>query len=518
MDKVYLNSIEKILPRLFGLFDQDHASSTYGVGDRHFWGWKLIDFGNGTYQGAANGLARLLVGSLLPKDPFISKIEKRIDGMFVGTDFLLRSNGSLEEAFPYESSFCVTAQVAYDLLTAFELIQSRITDEKKDQYLGTIRRMIRFIRKEDENHGFISNHISTAAAVLYKWTLLTQEPGEDRGKILLNQILKNQSEEGWFLEYEGADPGYQTLCTQYLADLHHMRPDLNLVEPIKRSIQFLWHFAHPDGSFGGLYGSRNTRFFFPSGFEALANEIPEAKALAVFMRNSIAKNRVVTLDAVDDSNLIPMFNSYCGASYFKEKNLNHMESETLALPAFSKEPFRNIFPESGLIVERGRNHYTIISTHKGGITYHFTGKKAMVDSGVLAQRKDGRVYSTQNYNPLNKITIEGNHLVVLSNFFLLEKLLPTPLSFIILRMLSLTVMRNKFFRDVIKRKLVKLLITPKKKLGSFNQRTIKLGEQCEVSDELKKDAHELKRISIETSFASIHMASQGYWQIQDEKL
>ena len=83
-----------------------------------------------------------------------------------------------------------------------------------------------------------------------------------KAELLLDRIINNQSEEGWFREYEGADPGYQTLCLHYLVDAHLKSRALNLSEPIAKSIRFLQYFAHPDGSFGGHYGSRCTRFYY----------------------------------------------------------------------------------------------------------------------------------------------------------------------------------------------------------------------------------------------------------------
>ena len=41
----------------FYSFDNDQTSLSYGMGDRYHWAWGLIDFGNGTFQGAAHGLA-----------------------------------------------------------------------------------------------------------------------------------------------------------------------------------------------------------------------------------------------------------------------------------------------------------------------------------------------------------------------------------------------------------------------------------------------------------------------------
>ena len=58
----------------------------------------------------------------------------------------------------------------------------------------------------------------------------------------------------------------------------------------------------------------------------LADEIPEAAILSEFMKNSIKDQKVVTLSAVDEPNLIPMFNSYaCSAvmlnQYKQQKKL-----------------------------------------------------------------------------------------------------------------------------------------------------------------------------------------------------
>ena len=61
-------------------------------------------------------------------------------------------------------------------------------------------------------------------------------------------------------------------------------------EPIRRSIKFLQYFAHPDGSFGGHYGSRCTKFYYPSGILSMAQEIPEALVLDKYMQNLFLKS------------------------------------------------------------------------------------------------------------------------------------------------------------------------------------------------------------------------------------
>ena len=135
----YLNEIENNIYRLLALYDNDSTSPTYGIGDRFHWAWGLIDFANGTFQGAANGLSRLLNNQALPSNITQIKALKIIDAMFIGTDRIRKKNGSMEEAFPNEGSYCVTALVTYDLLTAVEQLEKHISKQKKSIYLEIIK-------------------------------------------------------------------------------------------------------------------------------------------------------------------------------------------------------------------------------------------------------------------------------------------------------------------------------------------------------------------------------------------
>jgi hypothetical protein len=518
---MYLKQIHHVLPRLLALYDTDSLKPTFGMGDRYRWAWKLIDFGNGTFQGAAHGLARLLVHGLLPEWATEKSILRRIDAMFQGAQFLRYPNGSMVEAFPFESSFCVTALVAYDLLSAIELLENRLEPQVRESYLGTVKPMIEFLHRADETHAFISNHLATAVIALYKWTAVTGLPGEKRGKNFLDRILREQSEEGWFREYEGADPGYQSLCTYYLADLHRLRPDLGLLEPLRQSIRFLWHFAHPDGSFGGVYGSRNTRFFYPPGIETLGNEVPEALVLAEFMRQSINKRSVVTLEVMDEPNLIPMFNAYCwAAALVKEQSLKKDQTKRadLTLPSLSSNQWRKQFKQAGLFIDNGEEHYTILSYHKGGVCYHFTPQKTVINTGVVVEAQNKKKYSSQAYYEENLLELNEHTISIVAPLTEIHHQIPNPQKMMVLRILNLTLMRSLIVGNWIKQALVHLLITGKKSINLGNKRTIQLGKNLTISDERVGHTKGIKRIEVMHPFVAIHMASQGYWQVQDEQL
>lgn len=509
----YSQQIDQVLPLILAFFDADPTSKTYGQGDRYHWAWGLIDFPNGTFQGAAHGLARLWVNGLWPYQTNQSVFLQRIDAIFAATAKMTRKDGSLEEAFPNEGSFCVTALVAYDLLCALELLSEINDDEVIGQWRSIISPLIEYLKQNNETHALISNHLATAVAALSLWHDLTgDESAEVRAKAILDDILKHQSNEGWFEEYGSADPGYQSLCTYYLADVHIRRPDWGLLEPLRKSVQFLWLFAHPDGSFGGLYGSRCTRFYYPAGLEALAEDIPEAKALANYMRQSISCKRVVTLITMDPPNLIPMFNSYCWAATFSDN-----ATQTLTVPAQERQIWRKVFNHAGLLVDSGENHYTIVSAAKGGVVVHYVDNKLKVsDGGVVIKNHSNCLGSTQYFGNHEVSYETDNKLTVRAAIAAMPKATPTSLQFLAIRILSLTLFRFTGIREWFKQKLVKLLITTNKIWPASNQRTITLGQKLEYEDEtdMPKGYSIVKKTP---NFVPIHMASQGYWQIQDEE-
>ena len=520
MDNHYLAEIKSSLPRILSLIDSDKTSKSYGVGDRYYWAWGLIDFGNATFQGCAHGFARLWESGLWPYNTDEKVFLRRIDSLFRGTKFLTRKDGSLEEAFPSEGSFCVTALVAFDLLCSIDLLTDLLSDKTRNEYIEIVRPLINFLLKNDESHAIISNHLATAASALIRWDLLIGKDvkATDKANLLLDRIIDHQSTEGWFKEYEGADPGYQTLCLGYLADIYLLRKDIKLLAPIAKSIRFLQYFVHPDGSFGGHYGSRCTRFYYPAGLLALAQEVPEAALISSYMAQSISKNQVVHLSCIDEPNLIPMFNSYAWAASLENSKINDLKPNSQDnLPCHGKHHFRNNFKEAGILIDRGTDHYSIINYKKGGVTYHFI-KNTLVkeDSGVVIKSRNGNLGSNHFYDPNQSVSLADDCLVIRNQIAQMPKKLPTLSKFLILRILCLLVFRFSNIREIIKVLLVKYLITKPKLWALWNVRKIQLGNNLKITDQCTLNSGYTKIDLTSNAFVPFHMASQGYWQIQDE--
>jgi hypothetical protein len=514
--RAFQDEIERVLPRLLALFDRDPISPCTGLGDRLYWGWKLIDYPNATPQGAVNGLARLLAANLLP--PWLShrSILERIDSAIAAAGRLVAADGSLVEAFPGESSFCVTALIAYDILSAAESLRGIADEARIAAWRRTAEPMIGFLIRHDEHHAIISNHLATAAAALTRAAAHGHPGAENRANVFLDRILHHQSPEGWFCEYGAADPGYETLGLGYLADIYCRRPDPKLEDALRRCLGFLVHAAHPDGSFGGLYGSRNTRFLVPGGLVALAPHFPEARSLASFAAQSIANRQVVTLSAFDEPNLAPMFNGYAAAACLAASSTTSLPA--VDLPHQAEAPWRRLFPEAQLIFDNGPGHYTVVSIAKGGLVQHYLkhpGRVARIDPGVAARGR-GRTYTTQSFRRENHHELRAQELVVEAPLLAAKTDRLTPFKMVVLRLFSLTIFHWRPLVELTKKYMVRRLVTRETPSGASNRRTIKFGESLTVED-MMTGGDALERIPVSRPFYAIHMASAGYWQRQDDE-
>ncbi len=512
---VYLEAVQRAMPRLLARYNADDSSSLAGVGDRFYWGWKLIDFPNGSFQAAAHGLAILVSEDILP--PCLSRDEAlvHICRIFRGLRQITARNGSLDEAFPNESSYCVTALVAADALAACELLRGYLDADEHRFWLEAVEPLIGFLNRQDEGHALISNHLASGALAMYRWHAASGDSlAAERGHLWLSRILDNQSTEGWFNEYGGADPGYQSWCTTQLAQLHGLRPDLELMPALERSLEFLTHAAHPDGSFGGVYGSRNTRFLLPGGLELLAGASSCAKSLAVFARASIAHNRCVTLDCIDAGNLIPFFNDYALAALAASRNPD--PEVDFELPC--KRPGeRRWFAECGWLVDSGPRHYSIVNLNKGAASVHFVdGARVLDDPGFVARDAAGRLFTGQmsRAERLPQRPEAGDEIVAEFRLIRVRRPVPGALDFIVLRILSLTVMKSLRLGNWVKKLLAYWLIFRKPGARGLLTRRIILGERFRISDSYP-ESEGLQPLDGARHFSAIHMASQGYWQRGD---
>jgi hypothetical protein len=515
-----MTQIHQVLPRLMSQFDTNPLSATLGQGDRQYWAWKTIDFGNATYQGAVNGLSKLVAADALPPGWSADKMCARIDQMIGAIEQVRSADGSLSEAYPNESSFCVTGLILYDLMVAIDTLGTHTG--QREVWLAQADPLVHFLENAEETHGEITNHIAAAAAGLARYDRARGRGYAARTDTLIARILAMQSNEGWFSEYGGADGGYQSLALSYLADLHETRPDAALEPALRRCLDFLRHFCCPDGSFGGYVGWRGTRFIAPGGLEALAKLSVPAAQIAAFARAAIARQTVPTLNVFDAPNLPVFFNVWVQAALAccDDAAQNSVgEQDSVPLPARTDGVLH--FEEAGLVVRSQGTQYTLVNAAKGGVLRHFEeGREVMSSGGVLARDDQGRVLTSQSLSTQVKTCLEtdetGTQVRIEAPLVPISGRRPTPIEFAVLRVLAVTMFRFRWINELFKNIAVKLLIKAAPRAPVQAVRMIHFDGGCRIEDSVAPGSGVHLDDGPPQNFSAMHMANQGFWQIGDE--
>jgi hypothetical protein len=507
---LYKDIFLKSLSRLLNMYNMDPGSTAAGIGDRLYWGWKISDFPNGALQGGVHALAVAVKMNWVENRGFLLQC---IDSAIQALPIMTGKKGALNEAYPGEDSYCVTAQVAFDTLAAVDLIKTDCSQKQLDSYLTIVEPLIRFISRNDETHAVISNHLASAVAAFSLWRQFTGEHREC-GDNILARIFSQQSEEGWYREYEGADPGYQTLCSHFLYHVFRTGRHEALKQSLVHSARFLKYFVHPDGTLGGLYGSRNTEVYYPSGFVGMSAYSEEFNQIRFWMEKGIANGYHMLPDAVDIGNFVPLVNSYAVAAYLYEEP-DARTDDGIPPPQYAAS-FHKTFRHAGIHIHSNSAYYAILNYKKGGCLKVFdkaTGEIDMEDGGLFGNLSNGTRFSTQQYD--EEIQFVDN--TIGSNFYMVNESFPSPLTTIILRLLGISLFRFGFIGQIFKKAVVRKLMTGKRRIDGRAIRRFRFEEdRIIVAEEIRKPSG-CASVGHPGRCMAIHMASSGYHLKQHRK-
>lgn len=499
--------------RLLSEQDRDPYSPTYGCFDRRYWGWKLIDFPEATFQ------RNVYPWALLYADPGSKCYQNSMlrSSILAGLRFttsIQHRTGSFDQAFPHEHSFGATAFLLNSLFGAFKLVAKDADRATCCNIEQCLRRAAEFLSRHSEEHGHIANHLAGAVlSLLVSAEYFNEIRYRNRAEAILKAILKHQSAEGWFLEYEGADPGYQTLCLYYLAQVYQKMRSEALREALDRAVSFMAYFVHPDGTFAGEYGSRRTAIFYPGGLALLSREFPFALSITQAMCHSICAGHTVTLRDMDIGNLAPLLSNYICAL---QTGVLEEEATAPSLP-WQQAEVRQDFPQAGLHIRGTEHYYAILGVSNGGILKVFDKRQRRVlwdDGGYIGQLTNGMLVTTQMTVSGRPCAVGEDEIALTSNFYRVLHSLPTPWRFVLLRLLNLTLMRSLWLGNVVKKGLVRLLISGKRRSAMQLERRVRFEtSQVVVEDRLSKSSR-LRVAWLESGrkFVGIHMALARYFE------
>jgi hypothetical protein len=512
--QVFMTAIFREAVPVLSLMDREPMSPTQGCMDRTYWAWKFTDFPGARFQ---EGLCFLsfLYSTAREDNPYFQQ-QKLLQWIASGFDYwssIQYSRGEFDEAYPFERSLAATAFTSYYLAEAWKFLDGALPAASDDRFRQSLKKAGDWLIKNDERHGFLSNHLAAAAAALYHIYLITGDSRyADRSSTFISRILEHQSTEGWYEEYGGADPGYQTHGAFYLARYHQLSDDDRLVGSLERSLNFLAHFVHPDGSLGGEYASRNTQTYYPAAFEMLSGTSNAARWIAETMLPSVFDLAAAGLGTVDAYNYFPLLNNYVFAYLACLQPDHHAAKPQPPSP----EPGIIHFPKAGILKIRSIRYDLFIGTAKGGVLKLFDRPNRRLvhnDCGYIGRLKNGRMFSNQWFEKDRPVSVAGDEIVIKGKFYQINHPVMRPLSFLGFRAFSLTFGRFPQFSYWLKSLLVKILIYRKRDLDLNFERRIKLSDdQVVVIDYLQGGmSKQIATLWWSDLFTTIHMGSSRYF-------
>ncbi len=379
----YASAVLAEIPRIIGSLDRNPLRPTYGCFDRQFWHYRTAAFPSEMYQEAVAPLAWVFARQV-PGNRWYA-CESLRDWAVAALRFSARSghaDGSCDDYYPYERALGAAVFSLNACAVAYELLELH-----DDAALAGLLRRARWIAAHSES-GKLANHQALAGLALLRVARIANDrrllaAAEER----LDRTLSWQHAEGWFAEYDGADPGYQSVTIGCLAEYRALTGREDLTEPLWRACAFSRWFLSPDGAYGGAYGSRGTFHFYPHGFELLAGEDADAADLAAACLGQLERG---TQAAFDDDRLFAHRLVSLGAAF------DHFAPQRAVSESHRAET--RAFDSAGIVVDRHPETYTVVSLARGGVFQHVTCEHSPVnDAGLVVELTDGRVGVSQTH-------------------------------------------------------------------------------------------------------------------------
>lgn len=511
---VYLKWLTEYAAKVLGLLDRQEFSRTYGCLDRTYWAWKFTDFPGARFQEGLCYLGFLYATDFDGNDYY--RNERLRSWIAGGFDFwvqIQRRSGDFDEAYPFERSLAATAFTSFYLSEAWHFMGSELSTATADRFRAALTRAGDWLARNDERHGFLSNHLAAAAVALYHAYRITGEDRfEKRSRYFIDKILGHQSSEGWYEEYGAADPGYQTHGSFYLARYRELSGDEELVKSLDRSFEFLSHFVHPDLSLGGEYASRNTQTYYPAAFELMAPESVAAARIAATMLPAVESLSAAGLGSVDIYNLFPLLNNYVFAYLAASRST----AEEFQLPIPVELPEVIHFPEAGLLRVCKSGYELYVGLKKGGVLKLFDKRQNRLvfsSCGYIGTLRNGKVFSSQCWDEERHIELTQKKVKISGGFCKVSRPLMAPWKFLLFRIFSLTLGRFPTAAYWLKTTLVKALIYRSQAINVRLERQISFQDDgIEVLDYIQGNVGtEITHLVHSNLFTTIHMGSSRYF-------
>lgn len=506
-----VDDIEPGLRRCFGLLDRQRFSKTSGSFDKDHWHFRTKDFSSSAVQMSGITIVRLaeLQQKGVIKTPFeITELQELVLSIYKYTWNLQHSDGSFDEWYPNERGWGgPTGYVLFALCQMHEYLREQVKGFNEEDYRPRFLKSAHFLGGRPEL-GTLANHHAVTMLALFKTWKLT---GDDKVKRDFDQLrfkfLELCEEEGWSLEYDGFDAGYNLATISFLSRILQEHKDAELETYCLKSLEFVAQFIYPDGTFGGKLSSRQTTHHYPypwlfwSSRSHLALQISQR-----MIQREILQCAPKPYDQ-DDHYLHYRLWEYLDAiSCSVENDLPDSPDLQDALP-WDQERYFKFYPRAGVFIYHDKPLLLYGSTKRGGAFELFHSdkrKRVSLLSDSVVQRPSGKIYCAQfNQEKSGTLQHDTGELLFEGNFDLMPLFNEsfTPLRFLLFRIFTFPFSLHPFVAHIGKGLIRKSMILDKiTSIGTLRRKILLKGKVFRLEDCLKLN----KRVKRESPDVSLH--------------
>lgn len=417
MKSVYLQNYQSSMARLLSLIDRSESSDSFGSADRAYWWYRKSDFSSAIHQQCVLSLA--LAYTIESENNFFYK-NKNIKELIVAAlnhaCKIQNNDGSFDEWYPNERGWAgPTAYILYALARAVRLMRNTLPADVVKNFKILSQKAANYLAHNEEGHVLSNHQILACLAVKECDFLLDPKETEQICDHLWHRFVLFYNSEGWSLEYDGADPGYQTATLSFLGKLHHLGYKKNEIEKIcKEQLSFIKYFCYPNGEFGGAIGSRSTTTVFHYGFEYWANTFEDAALLVEYFRNSLNENNIISAESNDDHYFLYRINDFFEAHVELIKKSKSVVTQN-KIPFEEAGNFVKQFVQAGLCIVKTSDLYVVINVKKGGAARAFScsqKKQIFSDQGWAFKQQSSNILLTNATISENTSVVSESEIIV----------------------------------------------------------------------------------------------------------
>lgn len=284
------------IPRVLGMIDRDPSSRTYGCADRYYWHYKLHDFSNARFQETSELLA-VAYHYPHPQNPYYLQdcIREWAIAAIRYWERIIRGDGSFDEAYPYERSFCATSFSAMHVTEAMIRLSIRPSSD-----LGVVGCWLAVHESPDT----ANQNGASAAALANIGKLMGNEAYGSAARRRVEGMRADHNRLGYFNEYGGPDLGYSSITLSALSIYADRTNDEGMSAWIATIADQTGRSLKEDGRYDYQGQSRGTRFFYPYSLAWLKS--PHLGKLAF----GVAADKILKPSWMDDRYLVPYAADY----------------------------------------------------------------------------------------------------------------------------------------------------------------------------------------------------------------